>query len=106
MTHMMYEDVVGSLHVEEHPDIGWILHVYIYQWSKEAFKHSMRVFDNVLNDLADHNVKELSALISIDNRKLQKFAAAYGFIRTGKQMILPDNSEDRLEHWTVSTGVI
>ncbi len=101
----VYKDDVGSLLVEEYPEIGLVLHVDIYKWGIKAFRHSEGVFDSFLLSLAEFDIKEIHSLISLDDRKLQKFAAAFGFMRTGKQMILIDNPESRHELWKVTTGV-
>jgi len=103
--HTIYEDEVGRLRLEEHPELGLVLHADIYKWSKEAFKHSERVFDDVLLSLANKGVTQLYSAIPISDRKNQKFAAAYGFIRTGQQMIKANDPEAKYDLWLVETGV-
>ena len=103
--HTIYEDEVGRLRLEEHEELGLVLHADIYKWSKEAFKHSERVFDDVLLQLADRGIKQIYSAIPLSDRKNQKFAAAYGFIRTGQQMIKANDPEVRYELWEVQTGV-
>lgn len=104
--HTVYTDEVGCLRLEDHSILGWLLHVDIYKWSKDAFKHTEKVFDDILLDLSDRGVDHLSAVIATKDIKLQKFAEAYGLIKTGKQMILIDKPDKLYELWEVTTGVL
>lgn len=104
--HTIHDDDVGCLRIEEHPEHGLIMHVDIYKWSKAAFKHVERVFDSFLVALSENGIEHLSAVIPTEDRKNQKFAIAYGFIRTGTQMTLIDKPEIKYELWRITTGLV
>lgn len=82
----IYKDDTGELFLEINPELGPIIHMYSYKWSKEVYKHYGQVWTALLQRLADEGHTYLHAAILLDDRRLCHFAKLFGFEDTGEEI--------------------
>lgn len=68
-----YKDEVVEFYIED-GTMGWIIHCYVHDWSREKYDHILDVWLSIV-DLAV--VDEFYAVVKDD--KLLKFAELFGF---------------------------
>ena len=74
-----YEDDKVRVVLEEADSLGYIIHVKLYEWSKEVFWHCVEAMEYVKNHPKVKPLGKLYAGIGKENKKLQKFASMFGF---------------------------
>ena len=78
----MYEDDVGRIRVEMHDTLGPIVHIDIFNWSKENYVSSMRTFSIFMEEMHKKGFDTVYSGIPSHDLRLQKFALMYGFEQT------------------------
>lgn len=81
---------IGRIQMEMHPDLGIIVHIDIFDWTKDNFRKSYKIWQKFMRDLDEHGFDTVCAAIQPDDDKLKHFAEMYGFKPTEGKLLLPD----------------
>lgn len=73
---------IGEIKMEFHPDLGIVIHVDIFDWTKDNFRKSYKIWLQFMKDLLEKGFDTVCAAIPADDRKNQRFAQMYGFKKT------------------------
>lgn len=79
---LAYQDDSVRLRLEQHPELGIVVHCDAFKWSKELYFHYLEVFEEFINYPAVHSKGVVYAAIDPDDTLLQKFASMFGFTET------------------------
>ena len=70
---------IGCIQMEMHPDLGIVIHIDIFEWSKDNFRKSYKMWLKFMRDLDEKGFDTVCAAIPTDDDKNKHFAEMYGF---------------------------
>ena len=99
MKKLAYENELGQLYYEVHPEIGIFIHVDLDRWGKREYLQVLKIFSEFMDYLHELGCEEIFAAIDFDDEKLQKFATMFGFYDSG--LVLKNNTDetDKKQLW-------
>ena len=86
----MYKNDLFRVRIEEHIEVGLVIHVDVDTWTKQTYVHMSKTLKELKEQLVNKGVHVLSAFINPDDPKLEKFASIFGFSKTGVFMTQND----------------
>ena len=98
MSDVIWDDDVGRLAIEEHPEFGVILHVEIYHWSVSNYKRALVTFLAFMESLSLKGIDTVYGAVRQNDPKHEKFALMFGWEKTDRVLISPDETLE-LDLW-------
>ena len=46
-----YEDEIGAIKLQKHPEVGLVIHIDIYKWTRDTYIQSLRIFNDFMTTL-------------------------------------------------------
>lgn len=89
----VYKDDDVEVFIETHPHWEILIHCYVYKWNKTKYHRFLEIWSTLMEELNLMGYEKIHAAILVEDRRLQKFAAMFGFENTG--VVLQDKEEYR-----------